>query len=1020
MNTSLLKSTALPQPTPMDTIRVNEAQRRATVPTQSCWVMASAGTGKTKILIDRILRLLLNGAESERLVCITYTKAAALEMSERLLTKLHTWSLCDDETLRSELLPFDVHDKEKIARTLFHTVFTRPPKIQTIHSFCQSLLSKNPFVVDLLPDFSILSDPQQKKLIDAALDRALKDMSLNNDLQVISNFMGEAYLKTCLRECLENRLKISSPPDLTRWIGKPKSAPLDKELLQRAAHSILNHGTKALKEKATRFLTLPDDEGALFDLFLTTEGSPRKGLEDNYGKVTEAVYHYKAAQDIERLIKLHESFHRVFLGVLKHCAHMKKQKNVVDVDDVLFKARALLKDNHDGEMLRQLDASFDHLMLDEAQDTSPLQWEILLNLLNHFFDTPATNDQPRTVFIVGDLKQSIYSFQGAEPERYLDAKRHLIELLTMADFTLEDIDLTTCYRSTPEILNLVDEVLLHDVIRHSVPKAMPHHPHRMEDRGHVELWPLLKEHTQPAITPWHLPRYPLAVYTEEEALAQKIATRIDELIESHMVLPTTGKSITASDIFVLVKRRTALLSHIDDALKKRHIPCAGLDRITLAEHLFVKDFIAFLTFLDLPQDDLNLASLLKSPFLGFSEEDLIRLCANREKQSLWAMIQEDSLSRDAVTFLRSLLKTAQTQSPYALTHAIIHCILERAKAVFGSIAEDLSQTLLKLALNYESQHTPSIAGLIAYIHDEGQNIPLSSANHGERGVRLMTIHGAKGLEAPVVIMADTGDEAISTHSVVLFLGGSYIVRTSHAQLKLIKDAEKKKLTQENHRLLYVAMTRARDYLILCGIDREVEDSWHALVAPFVKLTLPPFPTHSQSVPLNTAVNENDILPHYDMPLANERIIQGERTSTIESDRGTALHKLFELISRHGDISDEILQHPHFTVLNKEDFFKVQRLHGKLNLSSGYSELSITTRAGQMVRLDFVKIEEDALTIIDYKSTRAQHTHHVQQMLGYNDAVRAIFPNHIITLLLVYMDTEEIVEVSPLPHAQHMS
>jgi|GEM_PF-2331013 len=1007
----------------------NHAQTNATIPTHSCWVVASAGTGKTKILIDRIIRLLLDGTEPDRIVCMTYTKAAAFEMSERLLQKLEAWSCCDDITLKNDIAHLQgedsktsTHPHEIIdhARSLFRKVFESPPKIQTIHSFCQSVLLKNSFVVNLLPNFTILNEFEKDELIEDILQNILKKESFAHEFHVLGSFISESHLKECLKECLDNRLKITKSPDFTTWLASIPTTPVFNHAeIRSATHEIAQSGPKNIQQKAQFCLEYSNEtsleyEELLFDLFLTTEGLPRKALQEKYGKIQDAVLQLKTARDMANLIALHAAFNTLLQEFLKAYAHAKNQRNTLDFDDVLDKTHVLLKDHHDGNFLRLLDASFDHLMVDEAQDTSPLQWQILFQLLNHFFDSLANNQNPRTVFVVGDFKQSIYSFQGADPQEYNKAKSYIQELLALSGFNLLTIDLATCYRSTPEILELVDNVLSQDLLKSSIQNPSLHTPHRTEDRGHVELWPLLEEIPPEPIIPWHLPPYPTASTSSEETLAFHIAKKVQNFLISEVLLPSTQKPIRPQDIFILVKRRTGLLSHIDKALKKHHIPCSGLDRITLTDHLFIKDIMACLQFIDLPQDNLNLASLLKSPLFGFSENDLIRLSLalnesmkDSENLSLLDVLQHDSLSKDASILLQKIQEIAKTSSLHALIHNLVHTFLPRATAIFGPLVNDLNQALLSITLQYQSSHSPTLAGFLEHLQTQGQKLALPSQ---EKGVTLMTIHGAKGLQAPVVIIADMGDDAITTHSSVIFKDGSYLLRSSNSLLDFIKSDEKKKLTEENHRLLYVALTRAQDHLIMCGINRQAKDCWHSLVSPFIREHAPDFTTHDNKLLSALLLEQDSIIPP--LPLINERISPQNTTSTAESKRGVALHKLFEIMAKNSSLTPDILNHSTFALLTHEDYEKVQTLNQKLSLSTGYSELSLTTKEGKTLRLDHVHIGPDTVTILDYKSSQAQKIQHHEQMNVYIQALRDIFPHHTISAKLVYIETGTIIDASP--------
>lgn len=1014
---------------------VNPQQFLATDPQSSCWVMASAGTGKTKMLIDRLLRLLLSNADPKRIICITYTKAAANEMAERLQHIVLQWSKLGEDALVSTLMQLEQKEPSPqqiiLARSLFHTLLERPLTIQTIHSFCQRILSQFPFEANLQPDFQMMDESDAELLRERCIRHVLTCAEYQDILAIIGQSMSEYYLKECLDEALSKRTKIGSKAAQHRrayFKDAPKVTLTDHNFdsIQRIAQLMVEFGPKNLKVKAAKVLSDTSCEEALFALFLTAEGVPRakpstKELLKEYpdflvlfNETAHIIEQLLDQRETEKALALNEAFDEVFDAINAHYALEKNRQNTLDFDDLIVKTSALLLSDY-AWVMHKLDGGFDHLLIDEAQDTSPDQWDIIKALTTHFFDEPATNQCQRTLFVVGDAKQSIYSFQGADPKAYLSIKHYFEDLLRNAGHTLKTINLDTCYRCAPEILSIVDQVCNHTRVTPSLlhKDTIAHIPHRTKDVGHAVAWPLIAE-TQPSnkseSTSWQLFPMPVLVESAEDRLAENITRRIHHLLRSPLILPSTGLPVQPSDIYILLRRRGKLMAILSKALTAREIPNTCQDQSAFLEHLYVKDFLAFLSFLDCPYDDLTLATLLKSPLFGVSEEDLIRLCHKRT-QPLLSVIQKDPKLKDHGNFLKYFILHYTKDDLYTLAHTYLHTTFTRNQKYFGSAVAIHFESLLALVLQAQQKGITMALDARHYIENHAADLKNSNAE----GIQLMTIHGSKGLQAPIVILGDTGDTPVSTHNRIIFTANFHILRQQSGILKSIKSLENKTLEAENHRLMYVALTRAQDQLYIAGIDQDNEDCWYNVLAPF--MTLDENPVEAAFIDGPPSIETREASSRKRTRSKNFPSIKKQKT-TDASEKGVKIHKILELLStlNSDDASVSHLNHPYFKGLTEEDFEDLIALYRNtlkpiLADTTVFHELPLKARDGNVYRLDCVAFSENKIMIIDFKTgTKTERTmkKNQEQIETYAAILRAIYPGHIIEGILLYTQSKEIV------------
>ncbi|MBX9977896.1 MAG: UvrD-helicase domain-containing protein, partial [Alphaproteobacteria bacterium] len=729
----------------------------------------------------------------------------------------------------------------------------------------------------------------------------------------------------------------------------------------------------------------------------------------------------------ENVLALNEAFDLLFMEVQRTYDAEKVRLGAMDFDDLITKTGGLLQSDQ-AWIMHKLDGGFDHLLIDEAQDTSLSQWAIVKALTAHFFETPSNNNLPRTLFVVGDGKQSIYSFQGADPRMYLAVKEHFEALLRTNDITLHTIPLTTCYRCAPEILALVNSVCTIESIAPSLlhDDVITHIPHRLSHQGSVVAWPLVsadinevesddddsishEETSYKTENPgWTLYSTPLLLPSPEEELAKNIAAQIHGLLTQGDILPSTNQPVEAKDIYILLKRRGKLMALIGSTLTQLGIANTCQDQSAFLEHLYIQDFLAFLTFLDCPYDDLNLACLLKSPVFGMGEEDLLALCHSR-RQPLWEALQQSFKHKDHTHFLNHYIALSKTGDIYTLAHTYLHTTFARNQSIFYSEVPILMESLMDLTLSAATSGIMTVFDLCQHIREQA---PLLKKQIQGNGVRIMTIHGSKGLQAPIVILGDAGERVISTYDKILFTDSFHLLRQDYQTLQSIKDLEKSTLNAENHRLLYVALTRAQDRLYITGIDRGVEESWYNILAPHVEKA----DNVPHVVPLMIERESVDNSEPSPIPyISSQRSVERPKK---EAERGIHIHKLLELLPALSPGSE--LTHPVFKHLNKDEIASLQTFYQEkirplLDGMTTFQELSIRAKNGTLLRLDAVAFGTNTIVIIDFKTGAKKNEaasltkRYIEQINVYAAALHDMYPAHMIEGMLVYTQCHSIMK-----------
>ena len=855
-----------------------ERQNAASEPLASTWLSANAGSGKTKVLTDRVARLLLAGVAPQNILCLTYTKAAASEMQNRLFRLLGAWAMMDEAALREKLAALGERPGADLGptRSLFARAIETPGglKIQTIHSFCAALLRRFPLEAGVSPQFREMDER-------AALilrEEVVEAMAMGPERAALdglaAHFTGQDFGKL-LEEIGKHRAAFAGPPDAAAiWrrlglapgmdeadIAAGALAPGDVARVQEL-FPILAAGSANERKIAARLagfspdLTPADKLRLLQGAFLTqTDKQPlKKPLTKGTAEGPAAhlvewlagfMQRLALAADLEKALLVARrtlALHRFARPFLAEYEARKQARGWLDFDDLIDKAGALLADPARAAwVLYRLDGGIDHILVDEAQDTSPAQWRVISLLAQEFTSGEGARDVARTVFVVGDPKQSIYSFQGADPGEFARMKAHFRTGLTQAKQPFQDLRLEYSFRSSPAVLSLVDAALDG---REGLEDAGFRHIAFFDKPGRVDLWPLVPRAAYEETRPWHDTSDVAMPETHTSILARAVAEEIERMLAEE-TLPGEGdgggggpRPVEPGDILILVRgRKSGLFEALIRACKQAGLPVAGADRLKLGAELAVKDLTALLRFLATPEDDLSLAALLRSPLSGLSEAALYALAQPRPEGSyLWSALRQSDHG-EVVEMLDDLRRHADFLRPYELLERVLTRHRGRANllARLGREAEDGIDALLAQALGYESAETPSLTGFLQWLDAKEVEIKRQMDSAGNL-IRVMSVHGAKGLEAPIVFLPDCAKRDLKLRDALLATEGGPVWKPNRDQmpeaLAPAIEAARQAARDEDTRLLYVAATRAANWLIVAAAGEPDRDGacWHDVLA----------------------------------------------------------------------------------------------------------------------------------------------------------------------------------------------
>jgi len=1156
--------------------KAKRAQAEAANPELSAWVEANAGSGKTKVLIDRVARLLLQrpdgrpGAPPDSILCITYTKAAANEMLSRLFSRLGDWSVADDDALRRKLAELEDRraadysaEELRQARALFARALETPGglRIETIHAFCARVLRRFPLEAGVSPGFQEIEDDEANALWQAVLAAHLEAAALAHpdDMRTLARATGGLGIGAALdalkfkrQELQAFQRTLSSEKELTKRVRTASQAgdASPERILHRAMIESLPEADLrgaiadlgaldkpgASDEKLLLALTAllatqePDERYRIYlralggakgdfpsgsnpftakagprvaDLFTRNlkKGDP-EGREITRMKQVQS--ELAAAETAERTLALM----RIGLPMIEAYAREKRLRGALDFDDLIERTQALLTRSNAAEwVLYKLDGGLTHLLLDEAQDTSPAQWA-LINAVVAEFQAGTGRDrraEPRTQFVVGDPKQSIYSFQGANQQQFQAEKLNFVtreEIVAEAENRpVNQPEMAMSFRSTPEVLSFVDEVRARIPLADSATDPLPpidadvtpHDARRANQSGRVELWPLeMPTGTVGEDDAWTTPTDHVPADAPRRRLAQRIAAHVRQIIDRGEAVwqeqadrSWVRRAVQAEDILILVRSRNELFEALIESLKQEGVPVAGADRLRLLDNLGVQDCLNLIRFALQPGDDLTLAEILRGPFCDLVDDDnhLFPLAYDRGEASLYARLSEseDQAFAPAKAFCERLIAHRDLPAFEFLTRALTArdkmgiSGWDKLIRRLGEPVRDPIQALLSGALSYDMSEARSLQAYLAEI--EGRDTVLKrELGEPDQAVRVMTVHGAKGLQSPIVILPDTTSATKPVSDTLFFAedGTPLHSPSSGYDGKATTDLRESAniaAEKESRRLLYVALTRASDRLIIAGAglgssktgyaksswyrwcltamqglrdgsSEEIapEEPWH-YGAPIICVP----PDGAEQAPPPAAPDWlKQPVPDPAPPLrlaAPSRLIEDRATvlAPFGPDRSAALRRgrlIHALLQTLPDLPDKdwepmgqrfLSRDPEVSEADAAEMLEVtlrtlrDPAFAEIFDTTGRNEAAIvgTLPEGQMVngRVDRLIIQPDQVMIIDYKTDRPAPDDasgidlpYLVQMAAYRVVLQGLYPDRPVRCALLYTDGPRLIEL----------
>ncbi|WHQ46448.1 MAG: UvrD-helicase domain-containing protein [Candidatus Midichloria sp.] len=841
-------------------------QKQASNPNYSVYVNASAGSGKTKVLIDRILRLLLMGNNLSNILCVTFTNAAAEEMIERLKSRTKKWRTASKEDLIKELEGLiDEPISESIidlASSLYGTLLLEAQKIkiQTMHAFCARILN-----IEIDNSYAnssrIISNAEKYILLKMAYYKAMRSDNLQKVVKLLALLFNNQVLFEYTVDLVNQYAKfheylkdITTEEQLLGGIlqlfGFEQNFNLEsflEERLNQINIPVLYSIAEALAEKEGQLMkswlsySLEHKKENLFEyanIFLTQNHEKRSCISGAKSlNESMQVQLHKHEEEVYEIIQIKKSytaalhnfaFIRFAQEVFKNYEEFKKEKGLLDYDQLLINTIKLLETSENRHwLLWKLDCKIDHILVDEAQDLNAYQWQIIKLLSEEFFAGIGAKEGNRTIFIVGDQKQSIFGFQGAAPEIFVDIAKYYKEKAQHASKGWIEIDFNISFRSGKEILELVDSIFIRTDITTQFNTSYKSHISYRSTPAYFQAWQLNDEtkNNQPDLQ-WLVPNE-LAGY-QKESIGNFISTQVLEWLKNRRIIFGSNKNFELADLMIILRKRGKVYSDICSSLNKNQLPFVTCRSLYLKNNIVILDLLSLLKFILNQKDDFNLASLLKSELFNFKEEDIFKVAFNREKKSIWQVICENDCYQAIQEILLKFIELFTSSSLYQFFYQVAFEYYKKNDKGFGTAIK----TFLNAVSNFEQQY--QFAGAFEFLHwFEVEKIQVLDSCTDKNAIKITTAHSAKGLEAPIVILADAFESENLSHNNIFWVE-NHLIFSSGVQyddkfIKIIKKKAKFIQKNENLRLLYVAVTRARDEIYVIGYNKGKTGNWHKLI-----------------------------------------------------------------------------------------------------------------------------------------------------------------------------------------------
>ncbi len=888
-----------------------DEQFDASDPKRFAWVSANAGSGKTHVLTQRVIRLMLDGNAPDKILCLTFTKAAAANMKNRVFNTLANWTMMEDADLRAEISQSTGNTPAaktlRRARQLFAEALDTPGglKIQTIHAFCESLLHQFPLEANVSGHFDVIQETAQAAMLAEAKSYVLSNPQNSDVKQAFAALVpiaNDSTIETAISEIISKRHAFQEwvlNKDNTGGVDlavdtlypslgispEETNESIQLDFLQKiwphtaffqSVLGLVATSDKKTDKDLTERLgialnnTEPQARFEIWrDICFTQKGEPRKegsiataDIKKAFPELVERIFEigeiFNVAMDkiiaIETIAKTRNIF-KIAYAVLERYERMKRARGQIDYDDQIWKTVNLLKRPDIRDWIRyRLDQGIDHVLVDEAQDTSPAQWEIINAVTEDFYAGEGSSRKERTVFVVGDEKQSIYSFQGADPKEFDQQKRSLDKHVSAIGKKLKKARLDLSFRSTKDVLHAVDLVFENEANAKGLTQTGERPVHdavRANDPGEVQVWPIFAKETTKKHDSWLAPVDREGEGDPAVLLAERIANTISEWVGKP--LPGTGEPLKFGDILILVRKRDRFITALTRTLKDKGLAVAGADRLRLLDHIAVEDLLAIGRFVLLPDDDLNLASVLKGIFIGLTDKKLFEIAHNRNHKSLirqLARCAEDQshpafkAASGALSILSEIRDKGNTLSLFDFYAWLLGAHGGRKKLLtqLGMEAEDVLDAFADEIIAFNQDGGTGLEAFIAQLTKANPDIKRELELDRDE-VRILTVHASKGLEARAVFLVDSCGTPWNTNHrprvIELETGvsqtGFIWVPGSTDQTSLTLEVTHQAevaAEAEYRRLLYVGMTRAADRLVVCGYrgTREPKyDHWHRMV-----------------------------------------------------------------------------------------------------------------------------------------------------------------------------------------------